>query len=276
MFWEWQPIDNPKPHKAGDFRSACINFPTVIAACRLHQLVPEGRTAPTSAYPVRQTKEFYLEKAIEIYEWANKTLVNNGRVADGIHGGGPEFKDHLYNQATYIGASCLLYKITGEEKYLNYAKAGANYVFRSMCASSILPLETGIEQGIYCAIFAQYMHMLIYDCGQTNYLSSILRNIQRGWNNRDKVRNISNGNFLRATAEGSTIESYPASALPALMLLFPIDAVTEVGEVPFEDSAQHDVFTLSGQKVKEDATREELSQMKQGIYVWGNRKIITK
>ena len=120
------------------------------------------------------------------------------------------------------------------------------------------------------------MHMLIYDCGQTNYLSNILRNIQRGWNNRDKVRNISNGNFLRATAEGSTIESYPASALPALMLLFPIDAVTEVGEVPFEDSAQHDVFTLSGQKVKEDATREELSQMKQGIYVWGNRKIITK
>ena len=276
MFWEWQPIDNPKPHKAGDFRSACINFPTVIAACRLHKLVPEGRTAPTSAYPVRQTKEFYLEKAIEIYEWANKTLVNNGRVADGIHGGGPEFKDHLYNQATYIGASCLLYKITGEEKYLNYAKAGANYVFRSMCASSILPLETGIEQGIYCAIFAQYMHMLIYDCGQTNYLSSILRNIQRGWNNRDKVRNISNGNFLRATAEGSTIESYPASALPALMLLFPIDAVTEVGEVPFEDSAQHDVFTLSGQKVKENATREELSQMKQGIYVWGNRKIIAK
>ena len=44
MFWEWQPIDNPKPQKAGDFRSACINFPTVIAACHLYQLVPEGRT----------------------------------------------------------------------------------------------------------------------------------------------------------------------------------------------------------------------------------------
>ena len=71
MFWEWQPIDKPNPHQPGDFRSACINFPTVIAACILHQNVPEGRTEPTSARPTRQTKEWYLEKAREIYAWAD-------------------------------------------------------------------------------------------------------------------------------------------------------------------------------------------------------------
>ena len=51
MFWEWQPINSPKPHQPGDFRSACINFPTVIAACLLHRLVPEGRTHPTAPRP---------------------------------------------------------------------------------------------------------------------------------------------------------------------------------------------------------------------------------
>ena len=68
MFWEWQPIDNPKAHKAGDFRSACINFPTVIAACLLHKIVPEGRKEPaTTGRPTQQTKEWYLEKAKEIF-----------------------------------------------------------------------------------------------------------------------------------------------------------------------------------------------------------------
>ena len=149
MFWEWQPIDKPKPHQKGDFRSACINFPTVIAACLLHRNVPEGRAVPTAARPTQQTKEWYLEKAREIYAWADKTLVQDGRVADGIHGGGPEFKDHLYNQGTYIGASCLLYQLTGDVTYLNKAKQGANYVFSKMCRGGILPYETGVEQGVY-------------------------------------------------------------------------------------------------------------------------------
>lgn len=34
----------------------------------LHKLVPEGRKAPTSSHPVAQTKEWYLEKALEIFE----------------------------------------------------------------------------------------------------------------------------------------------------------------------------------------------------------------
>ncbi|MCF0197068.1 MAG: alpha-1,6-mannanase, partial [Bacteroidaceae bacterium] len=135
MFWEWQPISSPKPHTATDFRSACINFPTVISACLLHQLVPEGRTPPTSQYPTQQTKEWYLEKAKEIYDCAQKTFVVNGRVADGIHSTDitkREYSDHLYNQATFIGASCLLYKLTGETKYLTLATQGVNYSFMTM------------------------------------------------------------------------------------------------------------------------------------------------
>ena len=27
MFWQWQPIHNPKPNRPGDGKMACINFP---------------------------------------------------------------------------------------------------------------------------------------------------------------------------------------------------------------------------------------------------------
>lgn len=279
MFWEWQPIDNPKPHQPGDFRSACINFPTVIAACTLYGLVPDSRTAPTVERPTQQTKEWYLEKAKEVYAWADKTLVQDGRVADGIHGGGPEFHDHLYNQATYIGASCLLYKITGQSTYLTKAMRAANYVFTNMCSAGILPLETGVEQGIYAAIFAQYLHMLVYDCGQTRYLTYVRRNLQRGWDNRDQTRGISNGDFRTATTEGSQIDSYNASALPALMLMFPAgDTANAVEAVPDEgrDAAQSGIYTIDGKCVATQAASRDLEHLAGGLYVQGGRKVLVR
>lgn len=279
MFWEWQPIDKPNPHKAGDFRSACINFPTVIAACTLYENVPDGRAEPTAERPNKQTKEWYLEKAKEVFAWADKTLVQEGRVADGIHGGGPEFKDHLYNQATYIGASCLLYKITGEELYLNKAKRAANYVFTKMCTGGILPWESGVEQGIYAAIFAQYLHMLVYDCGQTQYMAYVKRNLQRAWDKRDQTRGISNGNFLTNTEEGSQIDSYSASGMPALMLMFPVGDSTngmKGVDADHKETVLNDVFTLDGKCVARGSTDEELNQLASGVYVQGKRKVFVR
>lgn len=277
MFWEWQPIEGPKPHKPGDFRSACINFPTVIAACLLHNNVPEGRTAPTGTHPTQQTKGWYLEKAIEVFNWAHTTLVQNGRVADGIHGGGPEFNDHLYNQATYIGAACHLYLITGERKYLNYANQAANYVFNTMCGGStrqyLLPLETGVEQGIYAAIFAQYLHVLVYDCGQTRYLNYVKRNIQRAWTNMDHSRGIHDGNFRGKTTEGAQIESYNASGLPALMLMFPMgDSQTGITKPNTDRATLSDVYSLEGKLIRKKASPEEVENLHKGIYIYNRHK----
>lgn len=280
MFWEWQPIDKPKAHKAGDFRSACINFPTVIAACLLHKIVPEGRTEPTTAgRPTQQTKEWYLEKAKEVFEWADKTLVSNGRVADGIHGGGPEFKDHLYNQATYIGACCHLYLLTGEETYLVKANRAANYVFNTMCSSYYLPLETGVEQGIYAAIFAQYISMLVYDCGQSRYASYIRRNIQKAWTNRDQKRGIHNANFRSgSTKETDQVESYNASGMPALMLMFPVGEATGIEELPPLDEPKDEasaIYTIDGKSVLNQCHAGQ-SALRPGLYVMNHRKILVR
>ncbi|MBO7067687.1 MAG: alpha-1,6-mannanase [Bacteroidaceae bacterium] len=282
MFWEWQPIAHANPHNPGDFRSACINFPTVIAACLLHQSVPEGRTPPTAARPTKQTKEWYLEKAIEIYDWASKTLVpTNGRVADGIHGGDPEYSDHLYNQATYIGASCLLYKLTGQTKYKTNAIAGTRYVFNNMVNSSkILNFENGYEQGVYAAIFAQYLPMVVYDFGQTTYLTYIQRNMQKAWDNRDDQRGIQKGNFTQKTASTDVVESYGGSGMPALMLMFPahitkddiVDGVEEVSDA--QASVNADVYTIDGRLVMKGATLGQVGNLDKGLYIYQQKKML--
>ena len=283
MFWEWQPIDNPKPHKAGDFRSACINFPTVIAACLLHRLVPKGREVPTVARPTKQTKEWYLEKAKEVYAWADKTLVSNGRVADGIHGGDAEFSDHLYNQATYIGASCLLYQLTNEISYLTKAKRAADYVISNMCTANILKYENGYEQGVYTAIYAQYIKMLVYDCGLSEalmkkYLTHIQRNLQKAYTNMDQTRGIQIGNFAKSTSADDVVEVYGASGMPALMLMFPAsDTLTPLGSVRENAyDGPSDIYTPEGRLVMKNATPEQVHKLDSGLYIFQRKKILVK
>ena len=283
MFWEWQPISSPNAHKAGDFRSACINFPTVIAACTLYKVVPEGRKAPTVARPVQQTKEWYLEKAKEVYAWADKYLVNSsGRVADGIHGGNPEFSDHLYNQATYIGASVLLYQLTGVRTYLTKAQTAANYVISNMCKNSTyLNYETGYEQGVYAAIYAQYMRELIYECGLSQtltkkYLTHIVKNLNGAYARMDKTRLIQSGNFAKGTSADDVVESYGGSAMPALMLLFPADdnatTVTEMRDKDYDGLS--DVYTPEGQLVMKDATMEQVHDLDSGLYIFQRKTVL--
>ena len=185
--------------------------------------MPATRTEGDAAHP---TRAFYKAKAIELYAWGRTTLVPDGaRVADGIHKGGPEFHDHLYNQATYLGAACLLHRLTGEARYLADARKAADYVRDTMCRSApdgtrLLPVERGPEQGVYAAIFAQYMDLLVHDRGQKQYLPWLRANIRAGWQNRDRTRNLQNASFGRPLRPGADVQSYDASALPALQLLF--------------------------------------------------------
>lgn len=227
MFWQWQPIQNPKPNRPGDGKMACINFPTVVAALTLYNNVPKKRKESTEEAPKYQTRDEYLAKGKEIYDWGVENLLdkNTGKIADSRHGKGtPAWKAHVYNQATFIGASVLLYKATGEKRYLDNAILAADYTVNEMSARhKVLPFERGIEQGIYTAIFAEYIAMLVYDCGQTQYIPFLQHNIETGWANRDKSRNVCSGEYHKPLPEGAVIDSYSASGIPALMLLFPAE-----------------------------------------------------
>lgn len=200
MYWGWKSDQRGK--------TACINYPTVVAAMTLHNITGDPS---------------YFDKAVEIYNWARTTLfdTNNGRVADHKVGSEPtNWTLHVYNQATCIGAAVMLYKKTGEQQYLDDAVLAADYTRDNMCDSKgILPFETGIEQGIYTAIFSQYIIRLIEDGNQTRYLEWMRYNINKGWANKDS-RNLTYKNFNTSCPTG-TLEVYDASACPALMQVIP-------------------------------------------------------
>ena len=98
MFWQWQPIRNPKPNQPNDGKMACINFPVVVAALTLYNNVPKRRKESAEEAPKYQTKAQYLAKGKEIYEWGVENLLDKktGKVADSRHGKGtPAWKAHI-------------------------------------------------------------------------------------------------------------------------------------------------------------------------------------
>lgn len=185
-------------------KMACINYPTVIASALLYRITKQND---------------YLDKSLEIYHWANENLFNQstGAVADSKHGDGqPAWKMHLYNQATCMGSGVILYQITAEQDYLDKAILAADYVKNEMCdENGFLPFENGIEQGVYAAIFAQYIAELIA-CEQIQYLDWIRMNMNQAWENRDRKRNLSFKNVGISCPTGP-LEVYDTSGCPALM-----------------------------------------------------------
>lgn len=189
-------------------KTACINYPTVVGAMTLYNITKE---------------ESYLNKAKEIYTWSRNVLFdkNDGKVADHKYKEEPtNWTTQLYNQATCIGAAVMLYNVTKEKQYLDDAILAIEYTKNTMSdKNGILPFKTDIEQGIYVAIFAQYVVRLIEDCNQNQYIEWLRYNINKGWANRDS-RNLTYKNF-NITCPTGIIEVYDASACPALMQVIP-------------------------------------------------------
>ena len=244
MFWQWQPLENPNANRPGDGKMSCINFPTVVAAMTLYDIEPESRQADpapekwTNGYgsfsrPAYETKQRYLDMAKEIYDWSVKNLGDSttGMIHDNRHGENVGGHPLIYNQGTFIGASMLLYNATGDPRYLELAKKGADYSIDTMSAdhgslpwahNHNNPYDQGsLEQGVYPAIWVQYVKMLSDAEGEGNkYETFVLNNIEEGWKNRNEL-GICDGEAWTLNPTDTIIGSYAASSTPSLMLLFP-------------------------------------------------------
>ena len=103
--------------------------------------------------------------------------------------------------------------------------------------------------------------------------------MQWAWDHRDQMRGISCGNFLQDTQADSQIDSYSASALPALMLMFPAgDSTSPVQGVPAADAAdaQAGIYTIDGKCVASQGAPEQLGQLASGMYICGQRKVLVR
>ena len=105
-----------------DYKNTPSNAPAVILAARMYRLF-------------KNPEDF--EWAKKIYEYQKETLVDKvtGQVWDGINREGNGRIDKNWNftycHGVYIGAGVELYKITGEEVYLDDAKKTANYALNT-------------------------------------------------------------------------------------------------------------------------------------------------
>jgi len=137
-------------------KNSCSNGPAGIIAARMYQL--NGK------------KKEDLEWAQKIYNWQSERLVDLkiGAVYDNLNAQTGEIQKNwifTYNQGTYMGTAHELYRITGEDFYLNYANKAATYCITNLIDSSnnILKDEGNGDGGLFKGIFMRYFVKLIME-----------------------------------------------------------------------------------------------------------------
>lgn len=154
-------------------KNSCINGPAAIAACLLYQITGE---------------QAYLDKAQAIYDWQCENLLGpTGAVYDAwdLEKGINEWCS-TYNQGTFIGASVYLYRILGEERFLQNAVLAADYTMNQMYGQGVINTEDeGNDLPGFKGILARWLGKLIYECGQEQYLPWMEKNARTAWENRN-------------------------------------------------------------------------------------------
>jgi len=144
-------------------KNACSNGPASILAARLYNITQD---------------ESYKEWAEKIYDWQKNTLYerSTGAVYDNINGQTNVISSVAltYNQGTFLGTAVELYRITGDEVYLNDAQKIANYTLTKCIdqSNNILRNEGTGDNALFKGIFIRYFLMLL----EEQHLNSAYRN----------------------------------------------------------------------------------------------------
>ncbi len=164
--------------KSKKYKNTPANAPAAIIAARMYQVTRDAAD---------------LEWAKKIYEWEKATLVDpaSGLVWDGINqdGSGTVNKDwkFTYNQGVFIGAGVELYKLTGEQSYINDAlKTANNALGTDFVQSNVLKDEGGGDGGLFKGILVRYLLLLITDgdlnsTDKTKFTSFLQQNAETLW-----------------------------------------------------------------------------------------------
>lgn len=156
-------------------KNACICGPGSIAACLLGKVTGD---------------EKYFEGAASVMDWVFKTLFepDTGRVYDCINIDGSVNRwASTYNQGTFIGACNLLWEHTGDEKYLKYATAAADYAHHQMYAGGVMNNETSGGDLIgFKGILSRWLRRFAVTANKPEYIEWLRLNAAAAWSNRNK------------------------------------------------------------------------------------------
>lgn len=150
-----------------DYKNTPANAPAAILAARLYRTNGNAED---------------FEWAKKIYEFQKENLVNNvtGQVWDGINREGNGKVDKNWNftycHGVYLGAGVELYKITGEEVYLEDAKRTANYALNTFFNESrgTFTEDGEGDGGLFKGILTRYLTELYLICPDMTQIKDAL------------------------------------------------------------------------------------------------------
>jgi len=197
-----------------DYKNTPANAPAVILAARLYRL---------------NKKAADLEWAKRIYTWLRATLVDasSGLVWDGINReGNGQIDKHwkfTYNQGIFIGAALELYKITGDQTYLNDAIRTADYAISNFTVNGIFRPEGQGDAGLFKGILVRYLALLAEEPTlpknkRQAYVQSLRLNAETLYNHGIRRPALRIGpNWSQAPVEGTSIDF--STQLSGVMLI---------------------------------------------------------
>ena len=158
-----------------NYRNAPANGPACIFALRMYDITGEQE---------------YLDMAKKIFDWLDETLVDHesGLVWDGLNRNDDNKIDKgwkfTYCQGVYIGSCIGLYKVTGDENYINKAIKTADYTMEKLAPMrNILQAEGEGDGGAFKGIFCRYFVELIdtTEINREKYVNFLVANAQTMW-----------------------------------------------------------------------------------------------
>lgn len=175
-------------------KHSCSNAPATVLCAKLYQVTGDER---------------YLKQAIDTYAWTRTNLCDP---ADGLYwdnirlDGSVEKTKYSYNSGQMIQAGALLYRITGEQHYLEEAQRtaeSADRFFRTATDKTDPSMRVHRDMSWFNVILFRGLKALSEIDGNTAYVDAMTRNVRNAWDHyRDE-----NG-LLGRDWSGHQIEPY--------------------------------------------------------------------
>lgn len=226
-----------------DGTNSCINGPAIVAACYLYEALGDSS---------------YLDKAKATYAGQRKRLFvpSSGRVYDSGVWSGNSFRvgnewSSTYNQGTMLGAAVKLWRITGEEQYLEDARKIYQWSYQNLTdrTSRVINVCQTVDGDLcgFKGIFMRYARLFAEETDRPDVLEWIASNAFYAYQNRnskgviwskwltktaenlrDGDKNVTNDAFGASTAVSAAANAHVGT-------LFYKDAFSPIGVKDFND-----------------------------------------
>ncbi len=205
------------------YKNAPANGPLIILSLRLARETGEAR---------------YREIAERAYAWLTEALVDpvTGFVEDGINRHGDQKIDtqwrFTYNQGLYVGANVELFRVTGEDRFLEVALRTAHTAIDELSDGAVFVDEgDGGDEGLFKGVYFRYVGQLLAVIGPergARVQSFVRAACAAVWESSFDGAWLRAGNDWRRPATGAVAYSTQLSAIMALEL----DAAVVEGRTP--------------------------------------------